>query len=99
MTGFTGTSVTISLNYNLYSTITDLHTFQFTVAHALGFSVSTSHLLATDLNRETITSNRYEVFLLFHLQSPWNLRAQLRTLSITHSSSLRLPANDLCCPL
>jgi hypothetical protein len=25
------------------------HTFQFTVAHALGFSVLTSHILATDL--------------------------------------------------
>jgi hypothetical protein len=45
MIGFIGTSVSISLNYNQYSAITDLHTFQFTVAHALGFSVSTSHLL------------------------------------------------------
>jgi hypothetical protein len=41
----------------------DLHNFQFTVAHALGFSVSTSRLLKTDLNKETITSNHYVVFL------------------------------------
>jgi hypothetical protein len=45
-----------------YSAIADFHTFQFTVAHALGFPVFTSRLLATDLNTETITSNHYEVF-------------------------------------
>jgi hypothetical protein len=48
-----GTLVTISLNhiyYRQYSAIADLHTLQFTNAHALGFSVSTSRLLATDLN-------------------------------------------------
>jgi hypothetical protein len=55
-----------------YYNITDFHTFQSTVAHALGFSVSTS-LLATDLNTETSTSNHYEIILLFHLQSLWNL--------------------------
>jgi hypothetical protein len=71
MIGFIGTLVTISLNYNQYSTIGNLHTFQFTVAHALEFSVSTSCLLAMDLNTETITSNHYEVFLPFLVQSPW----------------------------
>jgi hypothetical protein len=39
------------------------HDLQFTVAHAVGFFVSTSRLLATDLNKETITSNHYKVFL------------------------------------
>jgi hypothetical protein len=62
----------MSLNYNQYSAITDLHTFQFTVAHALGISVSIIRILATDLNTETIVSNHYEVFLPFLLQSPWN---------------------------
>jgi hypothetical protein len=38
-----------------YSTVADLHNLQFTFAQALGFSVSTSRLLATDLNTETIT--------------------------------------------
>jgi hypothetical protein len=66
MIGFIGTSVTVSLDYNRYSVIADLHTFQFTVPHALGFSVSTSRLLATD-----VTSNHYDVFLSFLLQSPW----------------------------
>jgi hypothetical protein len=43
--------------------MTDLHNFQFTAEYALRFSVSTSRLLATDLNTETITSNHYEVLL------------------------------------
>jgi hypothetical protein len=62
-----------SLNYNQYSTIADLHNLQFIVAHALGFSVSTSRCLVADLNTGTITSNHYEVFLSFLLQSPWFL--------------------------
>jgi hypothetical protein len=49
MIGFIGTSVTISLNYNQYNTIADLHTFQFTVTHALGYSLFTSRLLVTEL--------------------------------------------------
>jgi hypothetical protein len=32
-----------------YSAIAILHTFQFTVAHTLGFSVFTRRILATDL--------------------------------------------------
>jgi hypothetical protein len=43
--------------YRQYSAIADLHTFQFTVPYALIFSVSSSRLLATDLNTETITSS------------------------------------------
>jgi hypothetical protein len=77
MIGFISTSVT---KYNQHSSIPDLHTFQFTVAHALEFSVFTSRFLATDLNTETSTSNHYEVFLPFLVQSPWNLGTQLKTL-------------------
>jgi hypothetical protein len=69
MIRFINISVTISLNYNQYSAIAYLRNFQFTVAHALGFSASTSRLLATDLNTETNTSSQYEVFSLFRLQS------------------------------
>jgi hypothetical protein len=74
MIGFIGTSVTLSLSliYNQYSAIADLHNLQFAVAHTLGFSVFTSHLLATDLNTETSTWNYYEVFLPFLVQSRWN---------------------------
>jgi hypothetical protein len=58
---------------------------QFTVAHALGFSVFTIRLLATDLNTETSTSNHYGVLLPFLVQSPWNLGTQLKLrLLLTH---------------
>jgi hypothetical protein len=43
--------------------------FHFTVAHALGFSIFTSRLLATDLNTETSTSNHYFFYLFASLQS------------------------------
>jgi hypothetical protein len=46
----------ITLNYNAMAI---LHNLQFTVEHALVFSVSTSRLLATDLNTETGTSTHY----------------------------------------
>jgi hypothetical protein len=35
----------------LESAIADLHSLQFTVTHALGFSAFTSHILATDLSQ------------------------------------------------
>jgi hypothetical protein len=54
-------SLLITINttrtYKPCSVIADLHTFQFTVAHAVGFLVSTSRLPATDLNTETSSSN------------------------------------------
>jgi hypothetical protein len=71
---------TITLNYNQYSAIANLHTFQFTVAHALGFSVSTGRLLAMDLNIGTTTSNHYEAFLSFLLQSPWTVYSPILSL-------------------
>jgi hypothetical protein len=58
--------------YKPYSAIADLHTFQFTAAHALGISVSTSRCLIADLNTGNITSNHYAGFLSFLLQSPSN---------------------------
>jgi hypothetical protein len=64
-----GTSVTIFVNYNQYGAISDLYNLQFIVAHVPGLAIFTSHLLAADLNTETNTSNHYEVFLLFLLQS------------------------------
>jgi hypothetical protein len=38
-------------DYRKYSAIVILHIFQLTVAHALGFSVFTSRILATDLSQ------------------------------------------------
>jgi hypothetical protein len=40
-----------------YSTIAILHTFQFTVSYALGFSVFTSRIQTTDFITLTATSN------------------------------------------
>jgi hypothetical protein len=37
--------------YKQYSALAILHTFQFTVAHALGFSAFTSRIQATDLSQ------------------------------------------------
>jgi hypothetical protein len=57
------TSVTSSLNHTQLQRYRYSTHFKFTVAQVLGFSVSTSSLLATDLNTENIFSNHYEVFL------------------------------------
>jgi hypothetical protein len=67
----------VLLNTQKYSAIADLHTYQFPVAHTLGFPVFTSRLLATDCNTETNTSNLYDVFLLFNIQSLWNLGTKI----------------------
>jgi hypothetical protein len=87
----------LSLTYKPYSTIAELHTFQFTVVHALWFSIYTSHILATDLNTETITSNHYEVFLPFpaaansedstQFSSGWTLHGNSTTSSPIQSST------------
>jgi hypothetical protein len=73
-----------TLNYNA---IAILHNFQFAVAHALGFSVLTSRILATHLNTEISTWNHCEFVLPLLVQSPWILGTQLQTLldSIYHS--------------
>jgi hypothetical protein len=48
-------SLVITPRYSLYSAVSRLHQLQFTVAHALGFSRSTSRLPATDLDRQTVS--------------------------------------------
>jgi hypothetical protein len=65
--------------------------FQFTFAHALGFSAFTSRLLATGLNTEGSTSNSYEVFLPFLLQSLCTFGTQLKI-------RLLLTSPDYDCP-
>jgi hypothetical protein len=57
MIGFTDALYTPLGTTGNYSAIADLHTLQFTVTHALGFSVFTSRILATDYNSYTVTSN------------------------------------------
>jgi hypothetical protein len=43
----------ITLTHRQYSAISHLHNLQSTVAHTLGFSVFTSHLV-TDLDAQTV---------------------------------------------
>jgi hypothetical protein len=49
MIGFIDTLYTPLRATGNYSAIADLHTLHSTAAHALGFSVFTSRILATDL--------------------------------------------------
>jgi hypothetical protein len=51
-------SLLITITHKQYSAITHLQHLQFTVAHALGFPVSTSCLVATDLNTGSIQVSR-----------------------------------------
>jgi hypothetical protein len=56
---------TLTRNYayiQQYSAISHLHHLQFTIAHALGFSLSTSRLVATDLNTETTTGSHFKYY-------------------------------------
>jgi hypothetical protein len=80
MTSSVNSSVTISLNYNQYSAIADLHTLQLTAAHALGFSVFISRLLEMDLDTEISTSDHYDVFLPFLVQPPCKPCNAIKTL-------------------
>jgi hypothetical protein len=51
-------------DYRQYSAIADLHTLQFTVTHALRFSVFTSRILATDFITFSLSLKiSHEVFL------------------------------------
>jgi hypothetical protein len=50
-----------------YSAIAFLHTLQFTVAHALGFSAFTSRILATDLSQSHCHFNSHMTFSLYSL--------------------------------
>jgi hypothetical protein len=49
--GFIAPYTITQIRTSNYSAIAILRTFQFTVAHALGFSAFTSHILATDLSQ------------------------------------------------
>jgi hypothetical protein len=90
--------------YKQHSNIADLHTFQFTPAHALGFSISTSHCPAVDLNTEIIISNHYEIFSSFLLRSTWNADPILQSLwfwtLLVHSTNLySTNIHDSLCPI
>jgi hypothetical protein len=71
MIGFISVYITQSLlvtfSYRQYGAIADLHNLELIVAQALGFSLSASRLLATDLNTETITLSLHYTLLVLHI--------------------------------
>jgi hypothetical protein len=89
--GFIGTLVT-SLNYNQYrqySVIVDIHIFQFTVTHALGFPVITSRLRATDLNTETITISLDYTLQTLHINKVFKSHFKSSQADLLYSFVLR----------
>jgi hypothetical protein len=83
-------------DYRQYSAITDLHTVQFTITHALGFSVFTSRILATDLSQShcNIWSLLFTAQFLpcYFFSVTLDCHLQNSTLYLTTHS------NDLLCP-
>jgi hypothetical protein len=87
MIGFISTTVTFCILITINTALWLYYTLFSPPLYTLGFSVVTSRLLTTDLTTETSTSNDYEIFLLFRLQSLWNLGSK-------HSSGPTPPAYD-----
>jgi hypothetical protein len=67
MIGFIAPCIFTTRDYRQYSALAILHTLQFTVAHALGFSVFTSRNLATDLSQSPYRFKSYMKSSLHHL--------------------------------
>jgi hypothetical protein len=68
-----------------YSAIADLHTFQFTVTHALGFTVFTSRILATGLSQSHCNFKS-------HVMSSLNRLIPILLFLLNH---LRMPSQEL----
>jgi hypothetical protein len=81
MSGFIDTLITQLWTIGNYSAISDLHTLQFTVTQALGFSVFTSRILATDL---------WQSHCHFSLHMKFSLHSQIPFLAII----LQLPNSE-----
>jgi hypothetical protein len=71
--------------YRQYSAIAILHSLQFTVTHALGFSVFTSRILATYLSQSRRNFNS-------HVKSSWHGLIPFLPFLLSH---LRLPSPEL----
>jgi hypothetical protein len=73
MIGFISTWVTHSLlitsTHRQYNAIIHLHTSEFTVALAIGFSVSTRRFPAVDLNTQSITVSLKHTLQILHIKS------------------------------
>jgi hypothetical protein len=66
MIGFIASSTFTEFGNTGNYSIAILHTFHFTVAHALGFSVFTSRILVTDLSQSHCNFNS-------HMKSSWHI--------------------------
>jgi hypothetical protein len=64
-------------DYRQYNAIAILHTFQFTVTNALGFSVLTSRILATDLSQSHCNYNS-------HMKYSWHNLIHFLPLPVYH---------------
>jgi hypothetical protein len=71
-----------------FSAIAILHTFQLTVVHALGFSVFTSRVLATDLSQSHCHFNS-------HMTSSWHSLIPLFPFPANSEDSAQFPS-DYC---
>jgi hypothetical protein len=92
MIGFIGTLVTFSLLITIkYSAVADLHNLQFAMAHALGSSVSTSRLLATDINTETITISLNYTFQVLHINKVFKSHFKSSQADLLYSSVPLVP--------
>jgi hypothetical protein len=60
-------SLIITLKHGQYSAMSRLHQLQFTDAHALGFSLSTSRLLAAEVDAQilTVLHSQYSMQIFF----------------------------------
>jgi hypothetical protein len=81
----------IAFTYRQYGAIADLHHLQYTVAHALGFFLFTSRLLAMDLNTETTTVSHSKYYTCVR---PSNHTSVLHRLT-SFSSVLLVPIRSL----
>jgi hypothetical protein len=74
-------------DYIQYRAIAILHTFRFTVAHALGFSVFTSRILATDLSQSHCHLKTYTKSSLHSLLIPCHYSAAANSEDSTQFNS------------
>jgi hypothetical protein len=72
-------------DYRQYSAIAILHTFQFTITHALGFPVFTSRILATELSQSHCNFKS-------HTKSSWHRLIPFLPFLLI---SLRMPSPEL----
>jgi hypothetical protein len=87
----------ITPKYRQYSTVSDLHTFQFTVAHALGLTVFTSRLLAMDLNTETIAVSLDHTIQILNINKVLKSQVKSSQADLLYSSVLLVPIALFAC--